>query len=152
MAITIGSYLIPARMLWPVHSSCPNNDLNPTGRFRSASPWGQAGLACVPLRDKNGARPSEDELKSGCNLGYAKSCTRLPADRHADAVRFALGEERDGVLHVRFASELAYLPAAHGELLYEKITATWVKKHDDACVQRMAECYVEVQLARRGQS
>ncbi len=60
------------------------------------------------------------------------------------------GEERDGLLHVRFSCERAYLPAGHGELLYEKVTATWPKKHDDACVQRMAECYVQAQLAQAG--
>jgi len=84
-------------------------------------------------------------------MGYAKHCSRLPADRHADAVRFVLGEESNGVLHVRFACELAYLPAAHGELLYEKASATWLLKHEDARIQRMAECYVQVQLERRAQ-
>ena len=42
-----------------------------------------------------GARPGEEELKSGCNLGYAKMLQPPSAERHADAVRFALGEERD---------------------------------------------------------
>ena len=80
-----------------------------------------------------------------------KTACRLPADRHADAVRFALGEECNGILHVRFASELAHLPASHGELLYEKASATWLSRHDDARVQRMAECYVQVQLQKRQQ-
>jgi len=96
-----------------------------------------------------GAQPSEEELKSGCNLGYAKACARLPADRHADAVRFALGEERDGILHVLFACERAFLPAGDGELLYDKINRTWLRAHDNACVQRMAECYVQAQMERR---
>lgn len=108
---------------------------------------GWSGVCMAP--GHNGARPSEEELKSGCNMGYAKSCYRLPGHRHADAVRFAIGEERDGFIHVRFASERSHLPADCGEVLYERSTATWATKHADACVQRMAECYVEAQLARR---
>ncbi len=108
---------------------------------------GWSGLCTAPGHE--GARPNEEELKSGCNMGYAKSCTRLPERRDADAVRFVLGEERDGILRVIFACERAHLPAAHGEILYEKLTATWPMKHPDARVQRMAECYVQTQLARR---
>lgn len=114
-------------------------------RLPLAAGW--SGTCTAPGQD--GARPGEEELKSGCNLGYAKNCKRLPVDRHADAVRFSLGEESDGVLHVRFASELAYLPASHGELLYQKASATWLSKHEDLRIQRMAECYVQAQLERR---
>ena len=96
-----------------------------------------------------GAHPNDGELKSGCNMGYAKDCDRLPAERHADAVRFVLGEDRDGVVHVRFSCELAHQPAGHGELLYRKASATWLLTHADARVQRMAECYLQAQLNRR---
>ncbi len=95
------------------------------------------------------ARPNEEELKSGCNLGYARSCSRLPADRHADAVRFVLGPERGGMRSVLYACERDYLPAGHGELLYQIATDTWQERHSDPRIQRMAECYVQAQLARR---
>jgi len=65
----------------------------------------------LALRPDTRSASWEEELKSSCNLGYAKACSRLPAERHADAVRFALGEERDGILRVRFVCERAYLPA-----------------------------------------
>ena len=127
----------------------------PEERFASSWPFpqrlplgaGWSGRCTAPGHD--GARPTAEELTSGCNLGYAKTCGRLPADRHADAVRFALGEERDGLLHVLFVCELAYLPASHGELLYDKARRVWVKQHESQCVQRMAECYVGAQLERR---
>jgi len=130
----------------------------PERRFESDWPFprrlslgaGWAGTCTAPGHE--GAQPNDDELKSGCNLGYAKGCGRLPADRSADAVRFALGEERDGILHVLFACERAYLPAGHGELLYEKASKRWVQRHDNPCVQRMAECYVQAQMERRGDS
>ncbi len=95
-------------------------------------------------------RPTEQELKTGCNMGYAKRCSRLPAERHADAVRFAPGEEHDGLLHIRFSYELDYLPAGHGELIYVTATRQWQTTDGDACLLRMAECYVEGQMARRG--
>lgn len=130
----------------------------PERRFESDWPFprrlplgaGWAGTCSAPGHE--GALPSDEELKSGCNLGYAKACSRLPAERSADAVRFALGEERDGILHVLFACELAYLPAEHGELLYDKTSQTWVQRHDNACVQRMAECYLHAQMQRRAES
>ena len=39
--------------------------------------------------------PAADELREFCNLGYAKGCSRLPADRAADAVRFSIAREAD---------------------------------------------------------
>lgn len=108
---------------------------------------GWTGICTAP--GHHGARPSEEELKSACNLGYAKGCGRLPQERHADAVRFALGEDSKGIQHVRFACELGHLPAECGVLLYEKATATWVQKHENPCLQRMAECYLQVQIQKR---
>lgn len=108
---------------------------------------GWSGTCTAPGHD--GVSPTADELTSGCNIGYAKSCGRLPAERHADAVRFAMGEERNGLLHVLYVCERAYLPASYGELLYDKANRSWTATHSQPCVQRMAECYVQAQLARR---
>ena len=127
----------------------------PERRFDSACPFPQrlplgatwTGTCAAPGHE--GARPADEELTSACNMGYARSCNRLPAQRHADAVRFALGEERDGTVRVMFACERAYLPASHGELLYDKVSGAWLQKHDNACVQRMAECYLRAQMERR---
>lgn len=127
----------------------------PDQRFESDWPFphrlplgaGWAGNCTAPGHE--GVRPSDDELKSGCNLGYAKRCNWLPAERHADAVRFVLGEEHDEVVRVLFACEREHLPAGHGELVYEIASASWVQQHEDPRVQRMAECYVEAQRSRR---
>jgi hypothetical protein len=127
----------------------------PEQRFQGDWPFPQrlplaAGWAgTCTAAGHNGIRPTEDELKTGCNLGYARNCSRIPPDRHADAVRFILGEERDGILRVLFVYEREFLPAGHGELLFDKLHNTWPQKHDDARVQRMAECYVQVQMERR---
>ena len=127
----------------------------PLERFESTWPFpqrlplgvGWSGTCTAPGHE--GTRPTGDELTSGCNIGYARGCGRLPAERHADAVRFALGEERDGILHVLYACERAYLPASSGELLYDRTNQSWAKTHEERCVQRMAECYLQVQLQRR---
>lgn len=127
----------------------------PDQRFDSDWPFpqrlplgaGWAGTCTAPGHD--GIRPNDHELKSGCNLGYAKMCSRLPAERQADAVRFALGEEREGILRVLFACERDHQPAGHGELLYQIAGASWPQRHEDARVQRMAECYVATQGSRR---
>ena len=95
------------------------------------------------------ARPSDDELKTGCNMGYAGKCSRLPRERDADAVRFAKGDEHDGLVHIRFAYERDYLPAGSGELIYETATHQWQTADANPCLLRMAECYVESQMARR---
>jgi hypothetical protein len=81
-------------------------------------------------------------------MGYALRCSRLPADRPADAIRFVMAEETKGTQHVRFACEREYLPAGSGELIYEVATGTWFEGHPDARIQRMAECYVEAQRER----
>jgi len=109
---------------------------------------GWSGTCTAP--GYNGARPSDEELKSGCNLGYARGCPRLPAERQADGVRFALGEERDGVVRVLFACEREYLPAGNGQLLYDLTNNAWLQKHQNTCLQRMAECYMQAQRERRG--
>jgi len=127
----------------------PQQRLDRDWRFPQRLPLGAGWNGTCTVPGHEGCQPSDDELKSCCNLGYARGCSRLPRERHADAVRFALGEERSGVLRVRYACELDYLPAGHGELLYEMATGFWRERHPDARIQRMAECYVEVQLEKR---
>jgi len=60
-----------------------------------------------------------------------------------------MGEEREGKVVVRYACEREHLPVAHGDLLYDIASAAWLAPHSNACLQRMAECYVGVQMERR---
>ena len=130
----------------------PERRLESDWPFPQRLPLGAGWAGSCNAPGHEGAHPSEEELKAGCNMGYAKACHRIPADRQADAVRFALGEERNGVLHVLFVCERAYLPAGNGELLYDKASKHWVQGHDNPCVQRMAECYLQAQMERRSGS
>lgn len=111
---------------------------------------GWSGTCAAPGHE--GVNPNLQELKTGCNMGYAKRCSRLPVIRHADAVRFALGEESGGVLRVHFVCERDYLPADCGELLYQIATGSWLQRHHNACIQRMAECYLQARRTRQPNS
>jgi hypothetical protein len=117
--------------------------------FPQRLPLGAGWKGTCTAPGHEGVHPSDDELKSSCNLGYARTCSRLPGERHADAVRFALGEEHDGILRVQFACERNYLPAGHGELLYDIGNGSWLQAHEDPRLQRMAECYVQSRQERR---
>ncbi len=120
--------------------------------FPQRLPLGAGWTGTCTAPGHEGSRPGEEELRSACNIGYAKACSRLPADRSADAVRFAIGEKSDGIVRVLFACERAFLPAGHGVLLYEKANGRWIQRHENACVQRMAECYLQAQMERRSRS
>jgi hypothetical protein len=83
-----------------------------------------------------------------CNLGYARKCTRLPADREADAVRFSILRDRDGRISLCYVRELDYLPRESGSLQYESLTGKWAQRHPDERVQALAECFVRNYLQR----
>jgi hypothetical protein len=128
----------------------PDQQLEADWPFPQRLPLGAAWSgSCTAAQDAT--KPSVQELKS-CNLGYARSCDKLPAERHADAVRFSLGEERGGLVRIRFAFEREYLPAGSGELVYEVASGGWQTEQSNPCLQRMAECYLSSQRKRRGGS
>jgi len=98
----------------------------------------------------DGATPTDEELKQGCNLGYARNCSRLPEDREADAVRFSILRDRDGQVEVCYVSELNYLPRDHGNLQYDSLLQKWMSLHPEARVQALAECFLQSYLQKRG--
>lgn len=126
----------------------PDRRLDGDWPFPQRLPLG-AGWSGTCSASQAQERPNDEELKTACNMGYASSCTRLPQERQADAVRFSKGDERDGLVHIRFAYERDYLPAGHGELIYDLAARRWQTVHDNAPLLRMAECYIENQMARR---
>ncbi len=113
------------------------------GRLPLGAGW--SGACTAPGHE--GACPTEDELKDGCNLGYARGCSRIPQERTCDAVRFHVAGDREGRLVLRYVCERKHLPVEHGTL--EMDGARWVRTHPDARIQKMAECYVETYLERR---
>jgi len=99
-----------------------------------------------------GTRPSDQELHEFCNLGYAAKCSRLPAERNCDAVRFSVARDLGSRLQLWFVCETGHRPATHGTLEYDAERGQWVSSHSDARIQKMLECYVQAYLQRRIQS
>jgi hypothetical protein len=91
--------------------------------------------------------PTEAMLHD-CNLGYAQ-CPHLPADRTADAVRFSIRRDRDGLVHIHYVCEAAHAPVSSGVLSFDTVVSRWHSLHDDHRIQRMAECCVESQSKER---
>jgi len=109
---------------------------------------GWNGLCSAPGHEN--CQPDMEELRR-CNLGYAASCSRLPADRTSDAIRFSVARDGGSHLSLWFVHERDHRPAGHGTLEYDVSLATWTSPHADARVQKMAECYLQSYLQRRTQ-
>ncbi|HKV77169.1 MAG TPA: hypothetical protein VJP02_03475 [Candidatus Sulfotelmatobacter sp.] len=121
---------------------------------------GWSGHCTAPGHEN--AIPSQDVLQACCNLGYASRCSWAPAERHWDAVRFAVvspaRSSREDLIPSEIAARLLRLtvvfernnrPAGQGELEFDLSTMTWLQHHEDARIQKMAECFLETYLSRR---
>lgn len=104
------------------------------------------GTCAAPSHEQ--ATLSSVELES-CNLGYAKSCPRLPNERACDAVRFAVMNESQDFISLQFVLEKAYLPTSHGTLTYDRHSTSWSASHPDLSVQKKAECFLQSYLDRK---
>ncbi len=97
------------------------------------------------------AQPSNQELES-CNLGYARSCPRLPKERSCDAVRFAVANDSGGKISLQYVFESGYLPAGYGVLEYDSLLKDWITAHPEPRIQKLAECFMQSYLDRRNGS
>jgi hypothetical protein len=102
---------------------------------------------CGSLRHESAALNNR-ELES-CNLGYAKSCPRLPEDRACDAVRFAVARESDKSISLHFVLESEHLPAGNGLLEYDRRLKSWTAPHPEPRTQKLAESFLQSYLERR---
>ena len=123
---------------------------NSSWQHPSRLPLGDAWNGYCAAPGHVGARPSDDELREGCNLGYARACPRLPRQRSSDAVRFSLARHREQKLSVQFVCEIAHAPGEHGMLEFDAAAGRWSSAHPDARIQKMAECYLQSYLRRTG--
>ena len=127
----------------PTHKSDDASWQHPS-RLPLGAGW--SGQCCAP--GHVGATPSDEELRDHCNLGYA-TCSRLPAQRTADAIRFSVACERGSLLELWFVCERAHLPASHGKLQYDLAREQWLSTHPEPHIQKMAECYVQAYVQRK---
>jgi hypothetical protein len=105
--------------------------------------------------------PSQDVLEAFCNLGYATGCTWAPSQRSCDSVRFAVAAPTTGrkrgaspdpsarILRLTYICERDHRPANHGHLEFDLSAAAWLRRHDDARIQKMAECFLESYLKKQ---
>jgi hypothetical protein len=111
-----------------------------------------------------GEVPQQDVLEAFCNLGYASSCAWSPTERVWDSVRFAVSAPLDSavrseshgtaavparMLVLRYVCERNHLPVADGDLEFDLSRATWLRRHDDARIQKMAECFLDSYLKKK---
>ncbi|HMK31509.1 MAG TPA: hypothetical protein VK473_17635 [Terriglobales bacterium] len=109
---------------------------------------GFRGQCCA--QSHAGVVPSDEALRTQCNLGYARGCAWLPADRTADAVRFSTAQDREQQIVICYVCERSYLPAECGSLRYDAGTGSWAVRHPNPQIQRLAECFLKTYLERRG--
>jgi len=128
----------------PVRKLEDGNWIHPL-RLPLGSGWD--GYCSAPGHE--GVRPTDEELRELCNLGYAASCSRLPRERACDAVRFSVARDRGSQLLLWFVCEAGHRPAGHGTLEYDVSFGQWTSRHSDPRIQKMAECYLESYLLRR---
>jgi len=111
-----------------------------------------------------GETPQQEVLENFCNLGYASGCSWSPLERDWDAVRFAVSAPLDGggrsesqtaarpaarSLVLRYVCERDHRPVVHGDLEFDLPSATWLRRHDDARIQKMAECFLDSYLTKK---
>ena len=101
------------------------------------------------MADGERSTPSETELQEFCNVGYARQCSRIPAARTTDAVRFAIAKDGGNRILLHYCCERDYAPVEHGQLQYDCVARTWPVGHPDACIRRQAECFVLTYLEKR---
>jgi hypothetical protein len=111
-------------------------------------PLGAAWRGTCAAAGHEAAVLNNQELES-CNLGYAKSCPRLPKERACDAVRFAVARESGESISLHFVLESDHLPAGNGLLEYDRRLKTWTSAHPQARTQKLAESFLQSYLERR---
>jgi hypothetical protein len=53
------------------------------------------------------------------------------------------------VLRLIYVCEHDHRPAAHGDLAFDLTAGTWLRTHEDARIQKMAECFLESYLKKK---
>ncbi len=132
-------YFYPIERLSP--SLWPHPDRLPLGD----------GFGGVCLADPNVRhRPDDETARQFCNLGYARGqCPRFPDNGAADAVRFMVAADLEGLIRIQYAFEQNHRPHRHGELQYDRRCCQFSAPPESPIFQRQAEAYVESYRRRK---
>jgi hypothetical protein len=128
-------------------------------------PLGGGWIGYCTAPGHEGEMPPQDILHAFCNLGYASGCTWTPQQRTWDAIRFSVSAPADSKkegsrlisatdtpsrhLRLLYVCERDHRPVEHGELEYDLAQAAWIRQHQDARIQRMAECFLQSYLKKK---
>lgn len=118
--------------------------------FRRRLPLGDGFQGHCTAPGHEGEIPDDLTLGESCNLGYAR-CPRLPQQREADAVHFSVATDRDGIVALHWVMVKNHALASSGQLRFDRGCSCWLELHPNSVVQRMAQCYLEAYLGRRGE-
>jgi hypothetical protein len=123
-----------------------------TGKRNPPMPLGDAWSGICRAAPAGEWRPDPNTVQQFCNFGYAREkCARVPAAA-ADAVRFSISHDRDGLIRIYWVMEKDHLPFAHGPLDYSRAEAAFRAAHPDACVAQQAQAFINGYLRRKGPS
>jgi len=64
-------------------------------------------------------------------------------------MRFAVVNESQDSVSLKFVLEKAYLPTSYGILSYDRHAKSWTSSHTDLSVQKKAECFLQSYLDRK---
>ena len=135
--------------------ACPY--FEPTGTLEDHDRWSVAprlplGAAGDGLchAGAQSSRPDEDTLRSYCNRGYARlGCPHYRGDA-ADALRYSIEFDRDGILGIIFVEERNYGPAAFGRVEYRQDTGEVSGEMTDPILRAQVRAYAASYLRGRG--
>ena len=123
-----------------------------TWLYPSRLPLGSGWKGYCTAPGHKGELPSPEQLHDACNLGYAKTCPRHPAQYFWDSIRFTVTRESDQRILLCYVCERDHRPGDHGILEYDTAKGRWTSSHRDFRIQKMAECYLESYLLRKNSS
>lgn len=93
--------------------------------------------------------PGDTLLRASCNNGYARGkCGRFPNDARADAVRFHIASESDGLIRLQYTLEKGCWPVDHGNTSYSVPQHAFTAPPVDEVVHRQASAFIESYLRR----
>ncbi len=106
----------------------------------------------------HGEVPTQDIVEGFCNLGYAAKCAWAPPERDWDAVRFSVCPPEETskdpcgsrVIRLQYVCERDHHPVTNGDLRFDLSNRAWQCSHEDSRVQKMAECFLESYLSKKG--
>jgi hypothetical protein len=127
----------------------PVERMRQTGEKSTTGPLGDVWSGICRAQPEREWLPDAATTQQLCNFGYAREkCPRFPGDG-ADAVRFSISKDQDGVIGIYWVVEKDHLPFAHGPLEYSREAARFIPSHTDPRVAQQAQAYISSYLRRK---